>query len=41
MKEIIKNFIVIILIIICILVYKQIEKDDDIEIAMQPSIAIY
>ncbi len=40
MKEIIKNFIVIILIIICILVYKQIEKDDD-KIAMQPSIAIY
>ena len=41
MKNIIKNIIIILLIIICIFIYKQIDKEENIEIAMQPSIVFY
>ena len=37
-KKIIKNIIIIILIIICIFIYKQMDKEENIEIAMQASI---
>ncbi len=38
MKEKIKNIIIILLIIICVFVYKQMDKEENIEIAMQASI---
>ena len=41
MKEKIKNIIIILLIIICIFVYKQMGKEESIEIAMQSSIVFF
>ena len=40
-KKIIKNIIIIILIIICIFIYKQMDKEENIEIAMQSSIVFF
>ena len=37
-KKIIKNIIIIILIIICIFIYKQMDKEENIEIARQSNI---
>lgn len=41
MKEKIKNIIIILLIIICVFVYKQMDKEENIEIAMQSSIVFF
>lgn len=41
MKKIIKNVIIILLIIACIFVYKQIDKEESIEIAMHSSIVFF
>ena len=41
MKEKIKNIIIILLIIICVFIYKQIDEEENIEIAMQSSIVVF
>ena len=41
MKEKIKNIIIILLIIICVFIYKQIDEEENIEIAMQSSIVFF
>lgn len=41
MKKTIKNIVIIILIIICIFIYKQLNKEYDIEIAMQLSVVFF
>ena len=41
MKEVIKNIVIIILIIICIFVYRQLDREENIEIAMQTCIVFF
>ncbi len=41
MKEKVKNIIIIVLIIVCIFAYKQIDEEENIEIAMQLSIVFF
>lgn len=41
MKEKVKNIIIIVLIIVCIFAYKQIDEEENIEIAMQSSIVFF